>query len=98
MTFGMTEPTPEQMEHAGKLAGSNPILMAKEMLFRSIIVVGDWSPKGARDASHETGIDAWWDLIGAKHRDMITQEFTSMMSPSEEEVTKFRDTRKIKTR
>lgn len=99
LTFCLVEPSPRGMEHAGKVAGSNPVLLAKEMLFQGMYQIGDWDPQTNRDATgvdEGRSLDSWWDLIGAKGRDMINQEFVDLVQPSKEQVERFRGSRKIR--
>lgn len=97
LSFGLVTPSPRKMEQAGKLAGQNNILMAKELLFSSIHCIGTGDIAKTRDPSQAPGsIDLWWDMIGPKGRDLITTEFTTMMAPSEEDVNMFRKSRVVR--
>lgn len=94
LTFGLTSPRPHEMEQAGKLAGSNPVALAREVLFTTLYKIGSWDPKRSRDATRQSGLEAWWDLVGPKVRDLINEEFVNMVQPSEDEAERFRASRK----
>lgn len=96
LTFSMTEPTPAAMEQAGKVAGQNAILLAKEMLFSALHKIGEMDARSNRDSSAQRGTDGWWVAIGPKGRDLVNQEFVDLIQPSKEQVDRFRGSRRVK--
>lgn len=84
LTFCMIEITPAQQDRAAKVAGQNPSVLSRELMFAAIWKVGSWKGRDNRQK-----LQQWWDAIGSKGRRLVEAAFMEMQSVEEADVESF---------
>jgi len=83
-TFRLVEIKPHEQDAAAKVAGSNPSALSRELIFQTVIQVGNVRTKKDRDF-----LERWWAALGPKGRRMVEAAFLSMMTVEEGDVETF---------
>jgi hypothetical protein len=83
-TFCMIEITPAQQDRAAKVAGQNPSVLSRELMFAALWKIGSWKGRDNRQR-----LQKWWDSIGSKGRRLVEAAFMEMQSVEEADVESF---------
>jgi len=83
-TFWLEELTPAMQHQAGKIGKDNPSILQQELLFRSVVKIGDRNVGADRDFK-----ELWYKAIGPKCRLLLSTAFGDMVSVDEADTEAF---------